>query len=89
MNKEIVISAITFGHQGLMIHYMETKNQVDTGGIESTLTLLEFDDSDLIDAIQESMVEVVEKFLLDLRDPPTTIPGRPLDRIKKNADGED
>jgi hypothetical protein len=89
VTRELIVNSITFGQNGLMIHYMETKNQSDRGGIESTLTLLDFNDMELIDAVQEAMAEVVEKFLLDLRDPPATLSGNPLDRIKKSTDGED
>ena len=92
IGADMLILSVVFGAESIQVSFLERRLQSDRGGIESTLFIASDDYADLINDIQDALTEVVDDYIVELRNPPEVLPaagsGRDRLRSRKEAPEE-
>lgn len=77
MSSGLLVAGVMFGQDQIQIQFMEQRHQTTNGSIEQTLIVnLTPKDQRLVDDIQEALADLVDNYLVSLRNPPETIDRR-------------
>lgn len=77
MEDDLIITSLFFGQEHIRIDYIDKEYQSEKGGIESALTVSKEDYELLISDITIALADIIESFLIDVRNPPATLPAGP------------
>jgi hypothetical protein len=84
IDDHIIITNIIFGDSHVEIGYMEKRLQAERAGVVSTLLLDRLLASEAIDELLELAADVVDKGLLEIRKPDTSLD--PRKRLARRAE---
>jgi len=77
MDDDIIIAGVMFGDEGIRIDYMDKTFSNEDGALESALTISTKGFESLIEEMRSALADIVESYLIELRDPPATLPAGP------------
>ncbi len=77
MDSDLHIMSVEFGSEGIRISYIDRTLQTEKGGIETALNIDLDGIGGLVADIKQALADVVEDFMVSIRNPPDTLPAGP------------